>query len=1145
MNSYPHEFLSHPLPLMFVAGISQKLGLTTSAAYEGITRGRTDSVVSDRRFSEAGSQAEVKEAAVVGLGIQGEQAAAQGATSPPTEQPHETEPAPVGSTSPPPPLSSPPTTQPAQSDHPAVQDDPFTTLESNLRRAFSAFSPRPRVWKEGVRLDRASTSGETSATGSRRGSREDDRQSEREKEERGRLFRILVVDKNFRIPSRKARPPTAPPANPSTITTSPDPNLYPSITTPVAHSPLSPLTQGSPTYPDGIMNPSWIRKHEDHVPCVIVLFLRLEADAAASGAVAADGIVPGKAGQEVEGGDVLSTGTTVGSGTGLVEQGRKERDEALVAEISERRKKWTDRIPGVKVTVVLLASKEMLADDLDDFVQRRKRAKLPANPQAVPYPATAPHGVRPLGTQGWAARYDWKAGYWAEGRGDVDLARRYRLFAELLEIVVAHGLAIHAPLPVYAAPPVSMSGGTKSTEEVLVSAVKPLLVLQNPGYYYYTAGNCAVQRKIMFEKAVEGEVSTTSVSSTAMANEKKVDHTGIIIELYTKAYDLLQARPGKNRLALYVAYRIAETHNAGGQYDLAMTFLRKIAHVYEEERWNPIVWSIRSLWYDCAQRTGTVDDAARLLLEMMAPYGSKPPEDPRQYQDDLDVLLKTTAPSTTEPIKVIQPSANALSKLKFINIHPLVAQLVLDSVKTQVGFLQSESIVNVGTTFMVELYAPSDVQFEELAFSSFSITFSNGQTCEVKHTQNAGQSDRAIDLGEVGSAASPREGNLLFSPGDVKRFRGTIKSAELGPLALDLKFQHDTAAFISETVLVTITATSSEERDFALFYEVEAEEADIEALGDSQQTGRDRLSRQEFGIIPAGASATKEITLQYQDIGEQQLRINFFATLPDDPTDKVNTTSFIVSNISISVPFVGDSNIRFEPSVKPPAPLLSSKRLEPDFFDEICRAIFYTRIYQKTPVDLTIHNIEYTHLVSAVAKLATTTVNAILMYGTSQGRNQYKAQLYITRPVSISRRSKHSIIDHYIIPTPPIKYTPTETIQAVVKAPTTAKQHSSFQWSLEITNLHPTIPASNLIIQTDVTEGFSWTGSRHVNAPMLVPLQRWKYTFSAIPMTGPGLQSLPKVRLLQAETEVPREIAVRADVQVNSEGVAQILVKPL
>lgn len=56
---------------------------------------------------------------------------------------------------------------------------------------------------------------------------------------------------------------------------------------------------------------------------------------------------------------------------------------------------------------------------------RKKRAKLPANPQAVPYPATAPPGGRPLNAQGWAARYDYKAGWWAEGRGDVDLARRY------------------------------------------------------------------------------------------------------------------------------------------------------------------------------------------------------------------------------------------------------------------------------------------------------------------------------------------------------------------------------------------------------------------------------------------------------------------------------------------------------------------------------------------------------------------------------------------------------------------------------------------------------------------------------------------------------------------------------------------------
>lgn len=83
------------------------------------------------------------------------------------------------------------------------------------------------------------------------------------------------------------------------------------------------------------------------------------------------------------------------------------------------------------------------------------------------------------------------------------------MFAELLELVVAHGLKIQAPLPAYAAPTTFASG---NAEEVLVSAIKPLLVLQNPGYYYYTAGNCAVQRKVMFERASRSDVRNSERS---------------------------------------------------------------------------------------------------------------------------------------------------------------------------------------------------------------------------------------------------------------------------------------------------------------------------------------------------------------------------------------------------------------------------------------------------------------------------------------------------------------------------------------------------------------------------------------------------------------------------------------------------------
>ena len=82
------------------------------------------------------------------------------------------------------------------------------------------------------------------------------------------------------------------------------------------------------------------------------------------------------------------------------------------------------------------------ADQLSDFVQslqdalyesamdyytthakrvRRKRARLPIS-QIGAAPVT---GGRVLGSQGWAVRYEWKAGWFAEIRGDAELAKRY------------------------------------------------------------------------------------------------------------------------------------------------------------------------------------------------------------------------------------------------------------------------------------------------------------------------------------------------------------------------------------------------------------------------------------------------------------------------------------------------------------------------------------------------------------------------------------------------------------------------------------------------------------------------------------------------------------------------------------------------
>jgi len=55
-----------------------------------------------------------------------------------------------------------------------------------------------------------------------------------------------------------------------------------------------------------------------------------------------------------------------------------------------------------------------------------------------------------------------------------------------------------------------------------------------------------------------------------------VDHLSLILELYTKAYDLfkkhtvLSPNQTASRLTLWIALRIAETHFEAGKFDLAV-----------------------------------------------------------------------------------------------------------------------------------------------------------------------------------------------------------------------------------------------------------------------------------------------------------------------------------------------------------------------------------------------------------------------------------------------------------------------------------------------------------------------------------------------------------------------------------------------
>lgn len=217
----------------------------------------------------------------------------------------------------------------------------------------------------------------------------------------------------------------------------------------------------------------WVRKHTEFVPSVFVLFLRLYESP--------------KGPSDSPLGDEVAAESR--------RQAEREADEALVREISERRRRLGER--GIKLTVVLMATTAALGEwtrlasltadspgldqrlslirrasvlsakaslfvltpvpshELPDFVSslqdalydsaleyyaahgkriRRKRGRVPQNSSSAASPILPPGGsrsrsgsvaARPLGSQGWIVRYEWKAGWFAEARGELDLARRH------------------------------------------------------------------------------------------------------------------------------------------------------------------------------------------------------------------------------------------------------------------------------------------------------------------------------------------------------------------------------------------------------------------------------------------------------------------------------------------------------------------------------------------------------------------------------------------------------------------------------------------------------------------------------------------------------------------------------------------------
>ncbi|KII95624.1 hypothetical protein PLICRDRAFT_662357 [Plicaturopsis crispa FD-325 SS-3] len=354
------------------------------------------------------------------------------------------------------------------------------------------------------------------------------------------------------------------------------------------------------------------------------------------------------------------------------------------------------------------------------------------------------------------------------------LARQHRVLAELLEQGTYSTLVIPTHLPITPASAQALarsSGSVLEADSLRALGLNPSHALQHPGFYYYMAARCTETRRERFIAAAESE-ATALHNAPGFLNEKKVDHLTIVLELYTKSYELFKKYnptsaqgQSQGRLTLWIAYRIAQTYYDSGKFDMAVRFFERIAKTYRREKWGTMLRPLLSTWYSCAKALGDVELTVRLLIELL---GHGDVEESGALQEDLLAVLKSTVPSTLDEPFLVDLSES----------EPIFS--------TSVIFWSPEVKVNEEAAFQLSIAAPTDTVISSLPITSLSITFSDdAPPIIVKHaaSETSASSVQYVSLGRVserqheeGSELPTFQANLRWQPGGRIILAGTMSS---------------------------------------------------------------------------------------------------------------------------------------------------------------------------------------------------------------------------------------------------------------------------------------------------------------------------------------------------------------------------------
>ncbi|GAA5914419.1 hypothetical protein JCM6882_008227 [Rhodosporidiobolus microsporus] len=348
------------------------------------------------------------------------------------------------------------------------------------------------------------------------------------------------------------------------------------------------------------------------------------------------------------------------------------------------------------------------------------------------------------------------------------LSKQYRLFGDLTSLALRNGFR----LPTLKPPPTPRALPPGTSPSALPSpGLMPLNVLQHAGFYYELAAVCAVERRERF-RAAKREVeereeqegadgAKEGLNTPAMAHEMKVDHTEIIIELFTKAYEFFKAHKAKN-MTYFIAAQIASAHYENGKHEMAFRFHDRISKNYRPRQWRDILdRGILARSFRSAVELEDWEAAVRIGLEVAAPGSHIDPDDRELYAGELLQILKTKTPLSPEKATILTDSADTL---------PLF--------DCRLTFHTPTTPVSTPVPFQLVLSSPPTARSSGLSFTSLDIHFNDDRPpISVQHADPAegegGKEVEKVNLGSVG-AEQERKANLRWQNGAVKVFSGAI-----------------------------------------------------------------------------------------------------------------------------------------------------------------------------------------------------------------------------------------------------------------------------------------------------------------------------------------------------------------------------------